>query len=38
MNFQDKRTWYIIGAVVIAIIIIWSLWPAADVAPPAPTQ
>ncbi|MDF2780946.1 MAG: hypothetical protein K0S96_750, partial [Geminicoccaceae bacterium] len=21
MNFQDKRTWYIIGAVVIAIII-----------------
>ena len=27
MNFQDKRTWYIIGAVVIAIIIIWSLWP-----------
>ena len=37
MNFQDRRTWYIIAAVVIVLIIIYALWPAGEVAPPATT-
>jgi len=38
MNFQDRRLWYIIAAVVIVLIIIYGFWPAGEVAPPATTQ
>lgn len=39
MNFRDKRIWYGVAAVVVVlIIIIWALWPAGEMAPPAAPQ
>ena len=39
MNFQDKRIWYGVAAVVVVlIIIIWALGPAGEMAPPAAPQ
>jgi hypothetical protein len=38
MNFQDKRIWYVIAAVVVVLIIVYALWPAGEVAPPAAPQ
>ena len=36
MNFQDKRLWYAIAAVVVVLILIWVAWPAGEM-PTAPT-
>jgi hypothetical protein len=38
MNFQDKRIWYGVAAVVVLLIIIWALWPAGEMTPPAAPQ
>ncbi len=38
MNFQDKRIWYAVAAVVIVLILAYALWPAGEMAPPAATQ
>jgi hypothetical protein len=38
MSFQDKRIWYAIAAVVVVLIIVYALWPAGEVAPPAAPQ
>jgi hypothetical protein len=38
VNFQDRRLWYIVLAVVVVLIIIYAMWPAGEVAPPAATQ
>jgi hypothetical protein len=38
MNFQDRRLWYIVLAVVVVLIIIYAVWPAGEVAPPAAPQ
>jgi hypothetical protein len=38
MNFQDKRLWYIVIAVVIVLIIVYAMWPAGEVVAPAATQ
>lgn len=38
MNFQDRRLWYIVLAVVVVLIIIYAVWPAGEMAPPAATQ
>jgi hypothetical protein len=38
MNFQDRRIWYVVAAVIVVLIIVWALWPAGEVAPPAPVQ
>jgi hypothetical protein len=35
MNFQDRRLWYIVLAVIIVLIAVYGLWPAGEVAPPA---
>ena len=37
-NFQDKRIWYGVAAVIVVLIIIWALWPAGEMAPPAATR
>lgn len=37
MNFQDKRIWYAVAAVVVLLILVYALWPAGEVAPPATT-
>ena len=31
MNFQDKRLWYIVIAVVVVLIIVYAMWPAGEV-------
>ena len=33
MSFQDKRLWYIVIAVIIVLIIVYAVWPTAEVAP-----
>jgi hypothetical protein len=38
MNLQDKRIWYGVAAAIVLLIIIWALWPAGEVAPPAAPQ
>ncbi|MGF7473801.1 hypothetical protein WFJ45_24010, partial [Salmonella enterica subsp. enterica serovar Minnesota] len=38
MNFQDKRIWYGVAAVILVLIIIWAMWPAGEVTPPAAPQ
>jgi hypothetical protein len=38
MNFQDRRLWYIVLAVIVVLIIVYGLWPAGEVAPPPATQ
>jgi len=38
MNFQDRRLWYIVIAVVIVLIIVYAMWPATEVTAPATTQ
>jgi hypothetical protein len=38
MSFQDKRLWYIVIAVVIVLIIVYAVWPTAEVTAPAATQ
>jgi hypothetical protein len=38
MNFQDKRLWYIVIAVVIVLIIVYAMWPTPEVTAPATTQ
>jgi len=38
MNFQDKRLWYIVIAVVIVLIIAYAMWPAGEVTAPATVQ
>jgi hypothetical protein len=38
MNFQDRRLWYIVLAVIIVLIVVYALWPAGEVVPPAATQ
>ena len=38
MNFQDKRIWYGVAAVVVVLILIWAFWPAGEMPPPAATQ
>jgi hypothetical protein len=38
MNFQDRRLWYIVLAVIVVLIIIYGIWPAGEVTPPATTQ
>lgn len=38
MNFQDKRIWYAVAAVVVVLIVIYALWPAGEVAAPPATQ
>jgi hypothetical protein len=39
VNFRDKRIWYGVAAVVVVlIIIIWALWPAGEMTPPAAPQ
>ena len=38
MNFQDKRLWYIVIAVVVVLIIVYAMWPAGEMVPPAATQ
>jgi hypothetical protein len=37
VNLQDKRLWYVLAAVII-LIIVYAMWPAGEVTPPAPTQ
>jgi hypothetical protein len=37
VNLQDKRLWYVLAAVVV-LIIIYAMWPAGEVTPPATTQ
>jgi hypothetical protein len=34
VNFQDRRLWYVIAAVVV-LLVIYGMWPAGEVAPPA---
>ena len=38
MNFQDKRIWYGVAAVVVVLILIWALLPAGEPTPPPATQ
>ena len=38
MNFQDKRIWYVVAAVVVVLILVYGLWPAGEVAPPPAAQ
>jgi hypothetical protein len=38
MNFQDRRLWYIVLAVIIVLIIVYAIWPAGEMTPPATTQ
>jgi len=38
MNFQDKRLWYVVAAVIVVLIIIYAFWPATEVTAPAATQ
>jgi hypothetical protein len=38
VNFQDKRLWYIVIAVVVVLIVVYAMWPAGEMPPPAPTQ
>jgi hypothetical protein len=39
MNFQDKRLWYIVIAVVVVLIVVYAMWPAGEMTPPpAATQ
>lgn len=38
MNFQDRRVWYVVLAVIVVLIVIYAMWPAGEVAPPATTQ
>jgi hypothetical protein len=38
MNFQDKRIWYGVAAVVVVLILVWAFWPAGEVTPPPATQ
>ena len=40
---RDQRIWWIVGAVVIVLVVIWVFWPGAEVpvtptTPPATTQ
>jgi hypothetical protein len=34
VNFQDRRVWVVI-AVVVVLIIVYAMWPAGEVTPPA---
>lgn len=38
MNFQDKRIWYALAAVVVVLILVWAFWPAGEMTPPPATQ
>lgn len=38
MSWQDKRLWYIVIAVVIVLIIVYAMWPAGEMMPPATAQ
>jgi hypothetical protein len=38
MSWQDKRLWYIVIAVVIVLIIVYAMWPAGEMTPPATAQ
>ncbi len=42
---RDQRIWWIVGAVVIVLVVIWVVWPGAEApapvtttTPPATTQ
>ena len=38
MNFQDKRIWYGVAAVLVVLILIWAFWPTGEMPPPPATQ
>jgi hypothetical protein len=38
MNFQDRRLWYVVAAVVVVLLVVYACWPATEVTAPAATQ